>query len=62
MSVEDYKDEGKFSDRDLQLPSSVKENTCLNDQGRLIVPAVCNDSVIHRLPNIYNLVYNILKT
>ena len=55
-------EECDFSDKDRELMRFVTDNCERNEKGRYILPALWNNEVIDRLPNNYNLSYNILKS
>ena len=47
---------------EVELNNFVLNQSGVSEEGRLILPAVWNKSVIHRLPDNYNLAYNVLKS
>ena len=54
--------EDAVSDMDTYLARFVIENSYRNDEGRLVVPALWNSSVLHRLPNNYKLATKVLES
>ena len=58
----DYESNSDLSEKDKELIEYLIKNCNVNDSGRLVVPALWNSDVIDRLPNNYNLAYNILQS
>ena len=46
----------------VNLNNFVLENSCINAEGRLEMPALWNKALLHRLPDNYNLAYSVLKS
>ena len=49
-------------DSNININNFVLNNSCINDEGRLEMPAIWNESVVHRLPDNYKLSHSVLSS
>lgn len=62
LNIEPDIHDGVVSECDINLTDYILENAYRNSEGRLVMPALWNDTVVDRLPNNYKLASNILQT
>jgi hypothetical protein len=62
LNYDDTNPDPEITDTDRNLMELVLRSSYRNEEGRLVVPALWNPSVIHLLPNNFSIAFNILKS